>query len=177
MLRLVVVATLLVLFAAERPAHLARLGLASLPDIDAASRVADLRAQGQFGDALLVAGAALEWTEGPAREKLLEQERLTRDEQASWMRRAKEVGLGALTGRGDSLERLIGAVGSDLFLVGDDRTILKDLAAARTKIAREKSAQSFSLKMQKSASSLLAAVCLACAFPLSLVNPSLLCRV
>jgi len=123
MLRLVVAVAILALFAADRPAHLARLRLAALPDIDAAARVADLRAQGQFGDALLVAGAALEWTQGPERERLLEQERMTRDEQASWLRRAKEVGLGALTGRGDSLERLIGAVGSDLFLVGDLRDL------------------------------------------------------
>ncbi|XVJ60624.1 MAG: hypothetical protein HEQ23_15020 [Tepidisphaera sp.] len=123
MARLVFAMVLLALFAADRPAHLARIGLASLPDADPAARVADLRAQGQFGDALLVAAAGLEWTEGHAREKLLEQERLTREEQASWFRRAREVGMGALTGRGESLERLIGAVGSDLFLVGDVRDL------------------------------------------------------
>lgn len=121
--RLAAAGVLLVLFLADRPAHLARVGLAALPDMDAAERVRDLRERGQFGDALLVADAAREWTTGDALAKLDEERRLTVEQQGSWLRKAKEVGLGALTGRGDSLERLVGAVGSDLFLVGDLRDL------------------------------------------------------
>lgn len=121
--RLAAAAILLALFVADRPAHLARVGLAVLPDMDAAQRVRELRERGQFGDAVLVADAAREWTSGDALARLDEERRLTVELRDSWLRKAREVGLGALTGRGDSLERLVGAVGSDLFLVGDLRDL------------------------------------------------------
>lgn len=121
--RIAVAGTLLALFAVDRPAHLARTGLAAIEDVDAVARVRELRGMGQFGDATLVADAAMEWADGPTKAKLEDERRRTQAEQESWLRRAKEVGIGALTGRGESLERLIGAVGSDLFVVGDLRDL------------------------------------------------------
>jgi hypothetical protein len=44
----------------------------------------------------------------------------------------------------------------DLLLVGDDRAALKDLAIARTRIARERSAAAFDKGMRKAATSMLA---------------------
>jgi hypothetical protein len=44
-------------------------------------------------------------------------------EQASWLRKAKDAGIGAITGQGQSLERLIGAVTADFFLIGDIRDL------------------------------------------------------
>jgi hypothetical protein len=45
-------------------------------------------------------------------------------EQASWLRKAKDAGIGAITGQGQSLERLIGAVTADFFLIGDVRDLV-----------------------------------------------------
>lgn len=123
-LRLLLAGVLLALFLADRPAHTARLSLAALPDVDPVQEVADLRAQGRLADSILAADAAQAWAPPITHYRLDEQRRLTQDLQTSWLRRAQEVGLGALTGRGDSLERLIGAISADLFLVGD----LRDLA-------------------------------------------------
>jgi hypothetical protein len=124
LLRLAAALTLLALFLLDRPAHLARTSLAGLPDLDAPARIRDLREAGQFGDALLLADAAEAWSQGPTLAAVQAERAKTIEERDSWLRRAREVGLGALTGRGDSLERLVGAVTSDLFLVGD----LRDLA-------------------------------------------------
>ncbi|MBX3388254.1 MAG: hypothetical protein KF691_02235 [Phycisphaeraceae bacterium] len=126
--RLVIALTLLVILAADTPARLARLTLAALPDMDYASEIATLREQGRFAEAIVIADAGLAWTDGPGngpkRQEIERQRQMTVDEQASWLRRAKDVGWGALSGRGESLEQLIGAIAADMFVVGDIRDLV-----------------------------------------------------
>ncbi|MGH7242174.1 MAG: hypothetical protein ACREJD_02015 [Phycisphaerales bacterium] len=128
MTRLVIAASLLVILAVDTPARLARLTLAALPDMDYASEVATLREQGRFAEAIVIADAGLGWTDGPGngpkRAEIERQRQLTVDEQASWVRRAKDVGWGALSGRGESLEQLVGAIAADMFVVGDIRDLV-----------------------------------------------------
>ena len=125
--RLVLALSLLVILAVDTPARLARLTLAALPDMDYASEVATLREQGRFAEAIVIADAGLAWTDGagngPKRAEIERQRQMTVDEQASWVRRAKDVGWGALTGRGESIEQLVGAIAADMFVVGDIRDL------------------------------------------------------
>lgn len=126
--RLVIALALLVILAADTPARLARLTLAALPDMDYASEISTLREQGRYAEAIVIADAGLSWTDGPGngpkRQEIERQRQLTVDEQASWLRRAKDVGWGALSGRGESLEQLIGAIAADMFVVGDIRDLV-----------------------------------------------------
>jgi hypothetical protein len=125
-LRLALAAFILWALAADSAGRLARLQLASLPDMDFAAEVAKLRDEGRFGEAVMIADAGLALsTEGSAAHARISVERQkTLDEQSSWARRLKEVGIGALSGQGQSLESLAGAVTADLFIVGDVRDVL-----------------------------------------------------
>ncbi len=109
--------------AADTASRLARLELSALPGFDAAGEIASLRAQGRFGEGLVLARAALE-EPGPDAEAVRRELELTKSEQDSWLRRLKDAGRGAVTGRGDSLESLVGAVVADMFVVGDVRDLL-----------------------------------------------------
>ncbi len=115
--------------AVDTPARLARIELSSLPDADLAGEVASLRLQGRYGEAVMVADQALA-REGESRATPEQAAALAREreativEQQSWWRRAKDAGMGALSGRGDSLEGLLGAVAADFFVVGDIRDLL-----------------------------------------------------
>lgn len=121
--RLLVAVLLIAFLVLDRSAHLARLRLAALPDIDLAAEVRTLGAQGRLAEAIALADAGLDQPDSPQHAPLrAERDRLAA-EQASWIRKAKEVGLGAITGRGDSLERLLGAVGADFFILGDVRDL------------------------------------------------------
>ncbi len=112
--------------------RLARLHLAVLPDFDFVAETATLRAQGRFGEAIMIADSGLAMVSDPAIRAALEAERArTLAEQSSWLRIARDFGFGALSGRGDSLESLAGAVSADLLLVGD----LRDLAIQGAKLA------------------------------------------
>lgn len=126
--RLVVALTLLAILAVDTPARLARLTLAALPEMDYAGEVATLREQGRFAEAIVIADAGLGWTDGPGngakRAEIERQRQLTIDEQASWLRRAKDVGWGALSGRGESIEQLVGAIAADMFIIGDIRDLV-----------------------------------------------------
>ncbi|MBX3381756.1 MAG: hypothetical protein KF805_16810 [Phycisphaeraceae bacterium] len=126
--RLVIALSLLVILAVDTPARLARLTLAALPEMDYAGEVATLREQGRFAEAIVIADAGLAWTDGPGngpkRAEIERQRQMTVDEQASWVRRAKDVGWGALSGRGESLEQLVGAIAADMFVVGDIRDLV-----------------------------------------------------
>ncbi len=131
--RLVIAATLMWYFAADSGARLARLALASLPDIDYAVEAEKLREMGQYGEAVVVLDAALAESSPPnptdaaasaQRERLMAQRAKIQDEQASYLRRATEVASGAITGSGDSLESLVGAVAADFFVVGDIRDLV-----------------------------------------------------
>lgn len=109
---------------ADSGARLARLQMASLPDFDFASEVRALRLEGRYGEAVMIAEAGLRSAQGETRAALEAERALTLEEQESWLRRAKDVGVGALTGSGKTLERVVGAVAADFFIVGDVRDLL-----------------------------------------------------
>lgn len=133
-LRLAIACGLVWFLAADTGARLARLKLASAPDFDFAAEVRALADAGRYGEAVMVADAG-EQTLGPpaaagdprAGERLaaLRKERSAAESaQSSWLRRIKDLGMGALSGRGTSIESLVGAVGADFFIVGDVRDLL-----------------------------------------------------
>jgi hypothetical protein len=115
---------LLYALVADTGARLARLQYASLPEFDYAAEIAFLREQGRFGEALMVADAGMQVQEGPAREALAREREITVRAQGSFLRRASDLGMGALSGRGTSLEGVIGAVAADFFVVGDVRDLV-----------------------------------------------------
>lgn len=125
-LRLVIACFLIWTVASDTSARLARLQLAALPDFDAAAEVRSLRAQGRYGEALVIADVVLrDLPEGsPRRETLLAEREATVRERDSVLRRLGDAGRGALTGEGDSLEALVGAIAADFFIVGDVRDLL-----------------------------------------------------
>ncbi|MDX2131900.1 MAG: hypothetical protein SFY69_07605 [Planctomycetota bacterium] len=110
--------------AADLSARVARRALAELPDFDYAAEVRALRLEGRYGEAVSIADAGLRRVEGEERDALLAEKQATLDEQSSWLRRAKDVGWGALSGEGETLESLVGAVAADFFVVGDVRDIV-----------------------------------------------------
>lgn len=104
-------------------ARLARMTLSQLPDFDYVAEVEALRLQGRYGEAELLANAALESSEAnrdAIRTKLAQ----VIDERNSVVRRAIDFGKGAVTGRGESLESLIGAIGTDFLVIGDVRDLV-----------------------------------------------------
>lgn len=109
---------------ADSGARLARMQMAALPDFDFTSEVRALRLEGRYGEAVMIADAGLRSAQGEARSALEAERALTINEQESWLRRAGDVGVGALTGSGKTLERLVGAVAADFFIVGDVRDLL-----------------------------------------------------
>lgn len=127
--RLALAAFLLWAVAVDTPRRLAGIELRALPGFDYAAEVASLRAAGRYGEALMVADAGLA-AEGDdalsheARSRVEAERAATIAEQSSWLRRAKDAGMGALSGTGDSLESLIGAVAADFFIVGDVRDLV-----------------------------------------------------
>lgn len=123
-LRLAVASFLLWALAADTGARLARLQLSKLPDFDYASEVAFLRAAGRYGEAVMVADAGLAGASEGAKSSIQRERDLTVAEQGSYLRRAKDLGLGALSGKGTSIESLIGAVAADFFVVGDIRDLV-----------------------------------------------------
>jgi hypothetical protein len=127
--RLFIAAFLLWAVAIDTPARLARLELASLPNFDYVKEVESLRLAGRYGEAVMIAKSGLDRTEeapltDEERAKLDAELTRTLSEQESWVRKAKDAGLGALSGRADSLEGLIGAVAADFFIVGDVRDLV-----------------------------------------------------
>ncbi len=121
--RLLVAGALLWSLAADTGARLARLRLASLPGLDYAAEVASLRAQGRFGEALMVGEAAR--LDPDADHAVIEREvRRAEQERDAWLSRLGRAGMGALSGTGTSLEGLVGAVAADFFVVGDVRDLV-----------------------------------------------------
>ncbi len=122
--RLALASFLLWVLAADTGARLARLTLARLPDFDYVAEIAHLRQAGRFGEAIVVADAGLDAATGQTQIEVLRQKQQVIAERDSTLRKIKDVGLGALSGRGDSLEMLVGAVATDLVIVGDIRDLL-----------------------------------------------------
>jgi len=126
LLRLIVAAALLYVCAADTGARLARIQLAAMPSFDYATEVEALRVQGRYGEAVVIADAGLEDAdlEPDAKQKITDQRALTIKERDSLVTKIKAAGLGALSGQGDSLESLVGAVTADFFVVGDVRDLV-----------------------------------------------------
>ena len=126
LVRLGIAATLLWIIASDTDARLARLAYTSLPDFDYASEVAFLRESGRLGEAVMVADEGLRSLapDHPAREQVSRERAKAVEQQSSVLRRVREFGLGAISGRGDSIESLIGAIGADFFIVGDIRDLV-----------------------------------------------------
>lgn len=126
-LRLSLAVAILIVLGVDTPQRLARVALAALPTHDFAVEVASLREQGRYAEAMVVADAGLSWNDGPGagptRERIERERQRVVEEQASWLRRVRDVGAGALWGTGDTIEELLGAIGADLFVVGDVRDL------------------------------------------------------
>jgi len=122
-LRLALAGFILWTLAADGAGRLARLQLAALPGFDYVQEVRALRAQGRFGEALVVADAGLS-DPAASTEELRREREATAEEGAGVLRRLRAAGMGALSGRGDSLEALLGAIVADLFVVGDVRDLV-----------------------------------------------------
>ncbi len=123
--RLAVALALLWAFVAGAAGRLARMQLDALPGMDFAAEVRHLREARRYGEAAAIAEAALAAEADPQRRAAIERERdLAAAEASSALRRARDVGMGALSGQGDSIESLVGAVAADMLVVGDVRDIL-----------------------------------------------------
>lgn len=109
----------------DGPAQRARDELTQLPDHDFAAEAAEYRKQERFSEAQLTVEAGLEYADDPISRQRLQAE-AARIEAAGrqWRYRLKEVGKGAVTGEGDSIEALGGAVAADLFVFGDVRDLI-----------------------------------------------------
>jgi hypothetical protein len=123
-LRLLIAAFLLWAVASDTGPRLARLQYAALPDFDYAAEVEYLHAAGRYGEAIIIADAGIEdAADGAASAELRRQRDLAEAERRSVARRAGEMAMGAISGRGESLEALLGAVAADFFIVGDVRDL------------------------------------------------------
>lgn len=125
LLRGAVAAGLLILCLQDWPAQQAREQLAALPDHDFLAEAAQLRGQGRFDEALLTVEAGMAYADEPAQlGRLREEQQRIRKAGTDWRYRLEELGSGALTGQGDTLEALGGAVAADLFVFGDVRDLV-----------------------------------------------------
>ncbi len=128
--RLIVAGTLLFLLASDHSSRLARLQLAALPDFDFASEVRALRLQGRHAEALSIADAGLaSLAASPnagasAIRELQAEKAATADEHSGVRRRLGDAAMGAISGTGDSLEGLLGAITADMLVVGDVRDLV-----------------------------------------------------
>jgi hypothetical protein len=136
-IRLAVALALLAILIAEHGARLARLQLAAMPDFDFAGEVRSLRLQGRYAEAATIARAgeqALAESPHPdaaAIDSLRREKQLAIDGHSSTLRRLRDAGFGALSGTGDSLEGVLGALAADMLVVGD----VRDLAIQSAKLA------------------------------------------
>lgn len=149
-LRLLIALALLWALWAEGDRRAMRLALAAMPDHDFAAEAARLRDMGHFSEAVTTAEAGLALLaplddNDPRSAALSRQRDLARNAQESWLRRVRDVGLGALTGPGGgqgglsdnpddytTLERLGGALVADLFVLGDVRDlVIQSIRASR----------------------------------------------
>src|SRR6516165_8025108 len=85
--RLALAGGLLWVLVADNPARLARVQFASLPGVDYLTEVRTLRHQKRFAEALMVAEAGLPELKGADREALLKEQKETREEQESVLRK------------------------------------------------------------------------------------------
>ncbi len=124
-LRLLCALGLLVILAADVPRAIAWIQYQRLPTVDYLAE-ADRLAEGElYEDALAYIDAGLKDEAYAAnyRDALLAKRAQLEAERKSLLRRAKKFAAGAVSGYGTSTEGLIGAVVTDLFVVGDIRDL------------------------------------------------------
>src|SRR5262245_14161621 len=124
LLRFSIASGLLFILAGDNASRLARVQFNSIPRMDYVAEVRSLRGQNRFAEALMVAETGLGELSGVERDALLQEQSEVREDQASVLRKGKELLRGALVGEGDSLEALIGAIAADMFVVGDVRDLV-----------------------------------------------------
>jgi hypothetical protein len=115
---------LLVVVLSDNPARMVRMQLASLPSFDYLGEAHKLRMEKRYGEALVVVDEGIADAPAEVAQPLLAERELIVSERDSIYRRIEDVGKGALMGRGDTVEELIGAVGADMLVVGDVRDLL-----------------------------------------------------
>jgi hypothetical protein len=121
--RLALAAGLVWLCWQDQPAINARHGFEALPPFDYWKEADTLLNQERFSEALLVVDEGL--VAVPEHQKPLTELRAAIvQEQGRWMYRFQQLGRGALSGTGDNLESLTGAVVADLFVFGDVRDLV-----------------------------------------------------
>ncbi len=123
-MRLALASGVLWILVADNPGRLARVQFEGIPHMDYLTEIRNLSGQHRYAEALLVAQTGLEELSGDEHAALLAEQKVVREEQDSVVRKGKELLRGALVGEGDSLESLIGAVGADMFVVGDVRDLV-----------------------------------------------------
>lgn len=104
------------------PSVQARDAFENLPEYDAAVEASELLRQNRLTEALLLVDTEL--AEDPANTRLLVIKQGLEAERKNWMRQLAAGGRGALTGRGDDMASLGGAIVADLFVFGDVRDIV-----------------------------------------------------
>lgn len=125
LLRIAIAALLVWTCVQAVPAWDARAGFDALPDYDHWVEAERLRTGEHYSEALLVIDAGLVADPDPVRRTRLEDSRAgIVAERDDLLRRLGDVGQGALTGSGDSVEALAGAVTADLFVFGDVRDLV-----------------------------------------------------
>ena len=124
MLRLTIALGTLLVLVTDNSGRLARVQFNNLPEMDYLTEVKNLKREGRFAEALMVAKTGLAELKETDRDALAELEKSVEEEQQSLIRRGKELLRGALVGEGDSLEALIGAVGADMLVIGDVRDLV-----------------------------------------------------
>src|SRR5690606_7524374 len=96
--RLAMALFVLWILAEDTGARLARLQLMGLREFDYIAGGRHLREAGRFGEAIVVADAGLEELTGEAQIQVLREKQATLDARNSFVRRLKDVGMGAVTG-------------------------------------------------------------------------------
>lgn len=122
LVRLAAALALLSLCWDDWPSVQARNAFEALPPYDAAAEASELFSQNRYSEALLLVDEALEQDPGNARLLVIKQGIET--ERKSLMRKLASGGRGALTGEGDDLPSMTGAIVADLFVFGDVRDLV-----------------------------------------------------
>ena len=107
----------------DLPSVRAREDFAALPAADYWKEAGVLLDQERYSEALLVVDAGIEALPEHKASLMVLRDRIEL-EQGQWLHRFQQLGQGALTGTGKSLEALTGAVVADLFVFGDVRDLV-----------------------------------------------------
>lgn len=124
LLRTFIAAFVLWVVVADTGARIARQQLAAMDNFDYVKEVRTLREKGRLAEALLVGREGIDHLRGEELAKLADELRKAEDEQSSVIGKLRRAGVGAITGQGSDLESAVGAIGADLFIVGDVRDLL-----------------------------------------------------